>query len=83
MDEYTGKQEEEEDMDISNISTQELIPLEEDEDINNFITELFNENKNNEVKNYQMKTILLFWICVNTLTYHQLKMKILLYQVSV
>ena len=41
MDEYIGKQEEEEDMDIS---TQELIPLEEDEDINDFITELFNEN---------------------------------------
>ena len=46
MDEYTGKQqqEEEEDMDIQNISTQELIPLEEDEDIHDFITELFNEN---------------------------------------
>ena len=42
MDKYTGKQEE--DMDISNISTQELIPLEEDEDIKDFITELFNEN---------------------------------------
>ena len=38
MDEYTGKQEEEqeEEMDISNISTHELIPLEEDEDINDF-----------------------------------------------
>ena len=31
-------------MDISNISTHELIHLEEDEDINNFITKLFNEN---------------------------------------
>ena len=45
MAEYTGKQqEEEEDMDIQNISTQELIPWEEDEDIHDFITELFNEN---------------------------------------
>ena len=44
MDEYTGKQEEEEDMDIKNISIHELIPLQEDEDINNFITEVFNEN---------------------------------------
>ena len=46
MAEYTGKQqqEEEEDIDIQNISTQELIPLEEDEDIQDFITELFNEN---------------------------------------
>ena len=35
MDEYTGKQEEEED--ISNIPTQELIPLEGDEDINDAI----------------------------------------------
>ena len=34
----------EEDMDIQNISTQELIPFEEDEDIHDFITELFNEN---------------------------------------
>ena len=31
-------------MDIPNISTHELIPLQEDEDINNFITELFIEN---------------------------------------
>ena len=38
MDEYIGKQEgEEEDVDISNISTQELIPLEEDDDINDRI----------------------------------------------
>ena len=47
MAEYTGKQqqeEEEEDMDIQKISTQELIPLEKDEDIHDFITELFNEN---------------------------------------
>ena len=45
MDEYTGtQQEEEEEMDIPNISTHELIPVQEDEDINNFITELFNEN---------------------------------------
>ena len=47
MDEYTATQqeeEEEEEMDIPNISTHELIPLEEVEDINNFITELFNEN---------------------------------------
>ena len=110
MDEYIGKQEEEEDMDIS---TQELIPLEEDEDINDFITELFNENntlpkceldqwledyleemelqqkqeegeQNNKVKNYQIKTIFLFWICVNTVTFHQFKVKkILLHQVSV
>ena len=46
MAEYTGKQqeeEEEEDMDIQNISTQELISL-QDEDIHDFITELFNEN---------------------------------------
>ena len=43
--EYIGKQqEEEEDMDIQNISAQELIPLGEDEDINDFITELFHEN---------------------------------------
>ena len=46
IDEYTGTQEEEEEeeMDIPNISTHELIPVQEDEDINNFITELFNEN---------------------------------------
>ena len=47
MAEYTGRrqqQKEERDMDIKNISTQELIPLEEDENINDFITELFNEN---------------------------------------
>ena len=46
MDEYTGTQqeEEEEEMDIPNISTHELIPVQDDEDINNFITELFNEN---------------------------------------
>ena len=45
MDEYTGTQEEEEEeMNIPNISTHELIPVQEDEDINNFITELFNEN---------------------------------------
>ena len=45
MAEYTGEQEEEEeDMDIQNIFACELIPLQEDEDINNFITELFNEN---------------------------------------
>ena len=46
MDKYTGTQEEEEEeeMDIPNISTHELIPVQEDEDINNFITELFNEN---------------------------------------
>ena len=43
MTEYTGKQQEE-DMDIQNISTQELIPLEEDEDIHDFITKLFIEN---------------------------------------
>ena len=42
MAEYTGKQEE--DMDIQNIFAHELIPLQEDEDINNFITELFNKN---------------------------------------
>ena len=44
MDEYTGTQQEEEEMDIPNISTHELIPVQEDEGINNFITELFNEN---------------------------------------
>ena len=47
MAEYTGTQqgeEEEEEMDIPNISTHELIPLEEDKDINDFITELFNGN---------------------------------------
>ena len=45
MDEYTGtQQEEEEEMNILNISTHELIPVQEDEDINNFKTELFNEN---------------------------------------
>ena len=45
MDEYTGtQQEEEEGMDIPNISTHELIPVQEDGDINDFITELFNEN---------------------------------------
>ena len=42
MDEYTGTQQEEEE--IPNISTHELIPLQEDEDINNFIIELFNES---------------------------------------
>ena len=45
MAEYTGKQQkekqEEEDMDMQNIFAQEL---QEDEDINNFISELFNEN---------------------------------------
>ena len=47
MAEYTRtqqKQEEEQDMDIQNIFEQELKPLEEDQDINEFITELFNEN---------------------------------------
>ena len=113
MAEYTRiqqKEEEEQDMDIQNIFEQELKPLEEDQDINEFITELFNENntlpkceldqwledyleekwkynnkkKENKVKKYQMKTIfLLFWICVITMIYHQLKMKILLHQVSV
>ena len=112
MAEYTRiqqKEEEEQDMDIQNIFEQELKLLEEDQDINEFITELFNENntlpkceldqwledyleemeiqqkkKENKVKKYQMKTIfLLFWICVITLIYHQLKMKILLHQVSV
>ena len=112
MAEYTRiqqKEEEEQDMDIQNIFEQELKPLEEDQDINEFITELFNENntlpkceldqwledyleemeiqqkkKENKVKKYQMKTIfLLFWICVITLIYHQLKIKILLHQVSV
>ena len=45
MAEYTGTQqkEEEEDMDIPNISTQELISL-QDVDIHDFITELFNDN---------------------------------------
>ena len=38
------KEEEEQDMDIQNIFEQELKPLEEDQDINEFITELFNEN---------------------------------------
>ena len=47
MAEYTRiqqKEEEEQDMDIQNIFEQELNPLEEDQDINEFITELFNEN---------------------------------------
>ena len=48
MAEYTRTQlkeeEEEQDMDIHNIFEQELRPLEEDQDINEFITELFNEN---------------------------------------
>ena len=47
MAEYTRiqqKEEEEQDMDIQNIFEQELKPLEEDQDINEFITELFNEN---------------------------------------
>ena len=45
MTEYTRtQQKEEEDMDIHNIFEQELRPLEEDQDINEFITELFNEN---------------------------------------
>ena len=46
MAEYTRiqqKAEEEKDMDIQNIFEQELKPLEEDQDINEFITELFNE----------------------------------------
>ena len=47
MAENTGKQqqeeEQEEDMDIQNISTQELISS-QDEDIHAFITALFNEN---------------------------------------
>ena len=45
MAEYTGKQqkeeEEDDDMDMQNIFAQEL---QEDEDINNFISELFNEH---------------------------------------
>ena len=47
MAEYTRiqqKEGEEQDMDIQNIFEQELKPLEEDQDINEFITELFNEN---------------------------------------
>ena len=47
MAEYTRtqqKEEEEQDMDIQNIFEQELKPLQEDQDINEFITELFNEN---------------------------------------
>ena len=43
--EYTRIQQnedEEQDMDIQNIFEQELKPLEEDQDINEFITELFN-----------------------------------------
>ena len=48
MAEYTRiqqkEEEEEQDMDIQNIFEQELKPLEEDQDINEFITELFNEN---------------------------------------
>ena len=47
MAEYTRiqqKEEEEQDMDIQNIFEQKLKPLEEDQDINEFITELFNEN---------------------------------------
>ena len=47
MPEFTRiqqKEEEEQDMDIQNIFEQELKPLEEDQDINEFITELFNEN---------------------------------------
>ena len=46
MAEYTRTQqtEEEEDVDIHNIFEQELKPLEEDQDINEFITELFNMN---------------------------------------
>ena len=47
MAEYTRiqqKEEEEQDMVIQNIFEQELKPLEEDQDINEFITELFNEN---------------------------------------
>ena len=45
MAEYTRiQQKEEEDMDIQNIFEQELKPLEADQDINEFITELFNEN---------------------------------------
>ena len=106
MAEYTGKQQEEEDMDIQNISAQELIPLEEDEDINDFITELFNKNntlpkceldqlledyleemelkqQQQEGEQKQQSQELSFWICVNTLIYHQLKKKILLHQVSV
>ena len=43
MAEYTGKQQQEEDMDIQNISIKELISL-QDENIHDFITELFNEN---------------------------------------
>ena len=38
------KEEEGQDMDIQNTFEQELKPLEEDQDINEFITELFNEN---------------------------------------
>ena len=43
MAEYTGKQQQEEDMDIQNISIKELISL-QDENIHDFRTELFNEN---------------------------------------
>ena len=43
MAEYTRDQEEEQDMDITDLSSQEFISM-QDDDINNFITELFNEN---------------------------------------
>ena len=55
MAEYTRIQqieEEEQDMDIQNIFEQELKPLEEDQDINEFITELFNEN--NTLPKYEL-----------------------------
>ena len=55
MAEYTRtqeKEEEEQDMDIQNIFEQELKPLEEDQDINEFITELFNEN--NTLPKYEL-----------------------------
>ena len=111
MAEYTRIQqkEEEQDMDIQNIFEKDLKPLEENQDINEFITELFNENNTlpkceldqwledylEEMEIQQQKegeqsqevsdenNISSLLICVITLIYHQLKMKILLHQVSV
>ena len=54
MAEYKGKEQkkEEQEEEVMDIFGQELIPLQEDEDINNFITELFDEN--NTLPKYEL-----------------------------
>ena len=81
MDEYTGTQQHEEEMDIPNFSTHELIPLQEDDQwLEDYLEEMELHNQQQEGEQSQEQSL---WICVNTLIYHQLKKKILFHQVSV